>query len=754
MPTLATASPRLRPLISDRRLSARSLILLAFVLLALPYAFAAPVFEKSDEVMHFAFLHHLANGGGLPVQTPAAKEAPWAQEGSQPPLYYALAALIIRPFDTTDFDAQRMPNASPLYDPYAPGNKNVLIITPEKRAFAYRNTTLAAIALRLLGILPGCVTVWLAFGIAHMVTRDRRTATVAMSLTAFNPMFLTVTTAVSNDGLLIALTTSALCVLLRALAEGVTWQRAAAFGILVGLASLTKVSGGLLLPLASALLFAPSRRADRLTVLAATAGPWLLIAGWWYARNLALYGDPTGTTMMAAIAHPRSISLGEALAEFEGLRLSYLAVFGHFNVPADGLVYLAFDATLIACVIGLIAHLIRRGRRLSVERGWMPGVLWAYVALTYAALIRWTMMTPASQGRLLFPCIAAISTLMAIGLCELAGARFVIGNRVIAPLVALPAAICGGLLALAAIAPFRYVIPAYTPPYLTALPDDMTPAQQRFGAFAEVVGYRMEPTYVRPGEKVLVGVAMRAWRATPNNYSLVVNLLGRDNRPLARFDTFTGNGLLPSSQWRPGEMWRDTVAFIVPQDAAAPATLRVQFALYNRGSGHIIPSYDGRGQPGAPVFDGATLLPAQAEQTAQGAPLAALDDVASLLAADFPAMATAGQPLTVTLTWRTLRPTPEAYTTFVHLVDRDGALQAQGDAPPLGGQFPTTRWQPGITFDDAYVVHLPAGLKAGRYRLVVGLYQADSQKRLAAFDSHGERLKDDSIHLGQVIIRP
>ncbi|PJF48179.1 MAG: phospholipid carrier-dependent glycosyltransferase, partial [Chloroflexi bacterium] len=670
--------------------------------------------------------------------------------------------LVVRLFDTRDFDAQRLPNASPLYDPYAPGNKNVLIITPEKRAFAYRGTTLAAVALRLLGILPGCVTVWLAFGIAHLATGDRRVAAVAMALTAFNPMFLTVTTAVSNDGLLITLTTAALYVLMQALAQGVTLQRAFVFGVLAGLASLAKLSGALLLPLASAMLVAPRPEHGAATsrphwskLIAAVAMLWLLIAGWWYIRNVLLYGEPTGTAMMAAIAHPRRISFLEALAEFEGLRLSYLAVFGHFNVPADGLAYQAFDIFLLACLAGLILHLARRRRSMSAAYWLRVGALAAYPMLTYAALVRWTMMTPASQGRLLFPAIAALSTLMALGLVELAQTTFIIRRHHVAPFAALPAASCIGLFILAAISPFRYVIPAYMPPLVDDLPEGMTPARQRFDAFAEVVGYGVQPQAVYPGDKVRVSVVMRARQPTAFDYLLVVSLLGRDNRPLARFDTFTGGGLLPSSQWRADQMWRDDVDLIVPEDAEAPATLRVQFALYDRGSGDIIPSYDDQGNPGAPVFDGATLLPvASSDKADNSAWIAALGDIGLLQAARFAPSATAGQPLTVTLTWRTLRPTRDAYTTFVHLVDERGTLRAQGDAPPLDGQFPTTRWRAGVTFDDSYPVLLPAELPPGRYRLFVGLYHAADLTRLPAFDRGGKRLPDDSIYLGEVRVVP
>ena len=42
-------------------------VLLAFAVLAGAYSLATPVFEGPDEIWHFAFASHLADGGGLPV---------------------------------------------------------------------------------------------------------------------------------------------------------------------------------------------------------------------------------------------------------------------------------------------------------------------------------------------------------------------------------------------------------------------------------------------------------------------------------------------------------------------------------------------------------------------------------------------------------------------------------------------------------------------------------------------------------------
>ena len=78
-------------------------ILGAYLILATIYNVIVPPFEAPDEHNHFFYVKHLADGNSLPVQDPE-RIGPWAQEGSQPPLYYALAALLIRGIDTDDID--------------------------------------------------------------------------------------------------------------------------------------------------------------------------------------------------------------------------------------------------------------------------------------------------------------------------------------------------------------------------------------------------------------------------------------------------------------------------------------------------------------------------------------------------------------------------------------------------------------------------------------------------------------------------
>lgn len=775
---------------------ARLSIAVAFVALGVIYSFATPIFEKNDEESHAWFAWHLANGGDLPVQVPGLPESPLQREGSQPPLYYWMAAAVMGRFDLSDFWIQQQPNQSPSFSPYAPSNKNLLLITPQKRAFNYEKTTLATVVLRLLGIIPGLLTIWFVYPIAYAVTRNDWTALLAMGLTAFNPMLIQVMTALGNDGLVIALATLSLHVIVRAVTadaneNGFSPARVAAIGILIGLASLSKVSGLLLLPIAAAAilgraLLQPARASFGRRAAAVfgqgmgVLGLWALIAGWWYWRNVQLYGDFTGTSIMAQMMTPRDITLTEALSEWQGFKMSYIAMFGQFAAPADDIVYAGFDALLIASGAGLLVWLAQTIWRLrqpasaphpAAQRLQTLGVglLALHVVLLLVSVLRWTMMTPASHGRLIFPGIAAVSTLMAIGVTQLGAlASRLMRARLRARSASLPTGISisallviAPLFVVAAIAPFRYIWPAYEPPLVTQPPADLIPAQQRMGNLAEVLGYRMQPAWAQPGDKVRVTVAMRALRAERDNYSLVVKLYGRDAALLARFDTFTGKGLWPSMLWRPGDTFLDEVELSVPVTATAPAVLRAQFELYNHGSGDIQASVDAQGRPGAPLYDGSTLLPVERATPSPADAIAGFGDLALLKQFSFSSSEMrAGQPLTLSLEWVARGQADRDLTIFAHLLDEAGQVVAQHDKPPLDGQFPTTRWQAGVPFTDQHVFQVPAELAPGAYRVALGFYDAASGARLpvvagGAADQAGRawRVSADHVLLGDLTAR-
>lgn len=87
-----------------------------------------------------------------------------------------------------------------------------------------------------------------------------------------------------------------------------------------------------------------------------------------------------------------------------------------------------------------------------------------------------------------------------------------------------------------------------------------------------------------------------------------------------------------------------------------------------------------------------------------------------------PATLAPGETAEITLYWQPLKRLDADYTTFVHLVDADGARLAQSDHRPGGVYYPTSLWKRGEVLIDRHMLALPADLGPGPYSIVVGLY--------------------------------
>lgn len=105
--------------------------------------------------------------------------------------------------------------------------------------------------------------------------------------------------------------------------------------------------------------------------------------------------------------------------------------------------------------------------------------------------------------------------------------------------------------------------------------------------------------------------------------------------------------------------------------------------------------------------------------------------------------------LQVTLVWQVETPPQANYTAFLHLVDSQGQIISQSDAPPAGG-YATGQWAPGEVIFDAHLLSLPENLPGGAYTLVAGLYDALSGQRLWAIDGTGQALPGNAAEITKV----
>ncbi len=711
-------------------------LLLAFAILAALYAWATPIFEASDELWHFGLVAHLAKTGELPVQDPAVI-TPWRQEGSQPPLYYALAALIARPFDLSDMDDQRQPNPHAKAGvPLAADNKNLVLHAAPHPPL--RGTAAAVYAVRAFSILLGVVTVAAVYASARVLLPERpAVALLAAGLTAFNPMFLFITASVNNDNLVTALNSVIIWqALLMIRKNKLTLRRSLLISGLLALAALSKLSGLVLIPaVALAGLWIAWRARDwrgLLTLAALMIGAWGLLAGWWYWRNIQLYGELFGTARMVAVAGPRlePFTPGTLLAEFQGFRISFWGLFGGVNVLAPEAFYILMDAVTALALIGLGRYAWRR-------RGDWPALIpLAFLGVIIAGgmlgVIQWTAQTYASQGRLLFPFMAAISPLLALGLRSLP----VRGWR----LPARPAVI--GLAALAALMPFIAIAPAYAPvPVVDGLPAEASPVYAQFGEAVTLIGYRAEPRRYEPGERVPVTLYWQAAAQTGRDLSLYVHAVLDDGTVIGKVDTYPGGGRLRTSTWQPGAIYADTYAVPIDADATGRSALRISVGWWHYPTETLIPAVDAEGNPLESVMLGAGGF------VAPGAAFDPPDDLTPAEAAFGGVIALEGYRLeedTLTLLWRATGTPRAAYTVFVQVVDAAGAIAGQGDAPP---ELPTAFWRRGERYTTTHTLHYPETPAPGEYTVLVGWYAPEDFARL-------ETPRDDNAHPLLTLTRP
>ncbi len=94
-----------------------------------------------------------------------------------------------------------------------------------------------------------------------------------------------------------------------------------------------------------------------------------------------------------------------------------------------------------------------------------------------------------------------------------------------------------------------------------------------------------------------------------------------------------------------------------------------------------------------------------------------------------------GEVLELTLYWQSITATEKDWSVFVHLQDSVGTMVAQRDTYPGMGLMPTSGMQPGRTFADRYVLHVPATAYAPtELRLNIGLYDYSTGQRLRNTD--------------------
>ncbi|GAB4438054.1 MAG: hypothetical protein Fur0044_34850 [Anaerolineae bacterium] len=752
-----------------------------FVVLGLGYSVLTPVFENSDETLHYPYVKHLADGQGLPLAVPNQL---WNQEGTQPPLYYAIVAASTFWLDTDNMLDLLQRNPHWLFSDVRlliNDNQNLVLHGPLD-AFPYRRAALAVHIGRGWSLLFGLLTVIGAFLLAsRLFPHHLSLAVTATALTALNPQFLRVSATVSNDSLSAALTTWAVLAAFKFTEPG-EWRigewrmkrhpfiRPFAdspflpflLGLLTGLAILTKLSSLSTLFLVAFIIFwrlfflsenheAPLQNMLRWWLIMGVVV--VALTGWWFWRNYNLYGEWFVTETHLNLAGRSHLSLAEIWSLRAEAERAFWATFGWGQIrPPEWVYTLLFVFSRVGLVglgLALLGKLVQGDKstplplKLSAVNFEViiPLLLWA--ALNLALYLRWLMeVGSVSHTRLVFPAIAAISLLLALGWHTLLPRRLAVwfSGAVILAFLWLNIYSLGWL-----------IYPAFRPNEQTGQP--VNKLDLTFLDSLKLVSGQVDsaPTGLNPpatatqGDVILIDALWQTAATPDKNYSVAAVLLAPDGRVLARRETYPGLGLRPTRYLQPGDSFLDTYPLKLEADVTEPLVARAAVNLFDFESDSRagFPALDAGGSEVTPIVGEIKITPktwpkyepTHAVQVNFAAAIA-------LVGYDFTTPAEGTAQGTITLYWRSLAPVSENYVVFVHLLDEHGETIGQADGPPTANSYPTRWWSPGETIADTRTLPSALGLVALR----LGLYDLASGQRLPITESNLPQ-QDNSVEI-------
>ena len=719
------------------------LILVVYLLITSGYNLLNPLFEAPDEHHHYFTAQYIAENGRLPIASISDK---WLrQEAAQPPLYYLIGALLIAPIDTSDSREQIWfnPHAN-IGDPVALSNLNWVVHTSQE-TWPWAGYALAAHLLRGFSTLLGLGTLLSLYGSGRLLwSHQPENALLGTALAACLPQFNFLHGSITNDALIIMLSSATIWQLLRLWLTGISQGRLVWLGITVGLAALTKNAGVLLLIYAAAVLLllwlrdhyqmgqASTDFRKLFTNLTLYFVPALLLVVWLWRRNSLLYGDFTAANQFIAFAGgDRAYSLWQVLGESGGLWPSLIAIFGWFNLRPPDWVYWVWNGLALIALAGVLKQIMKprskflegeQPQRLSLSQPWLVA---AWVAVwffcVYAGLAAFIMRTEAAQGRLLLPALLPLVLGLVYGLSRFRSRLIYIFLSLLALLTTLYCL-------------FFVIVPAYAlPPTINRLPPTAVSLNMAVGQDIELVGVDIETKTAVPGDTIWLTLYWQSNRVPTEDVRFVLELLGQNLEPVVQLDSYHGRGLYPAGLWSPGMIIADRFPVRLETTAVAPT---------------LAAGYAGLAGEKERVFVGNVALKPAVWPEASEPTLVQLGDGIELTAVNLTtANAQPGETIQLDVQWHVLNAPQQTLTTLFHLGETGQPPLAVGDSQPLAGYYPTHLWQAAEVINDRYRLTIPVDLPDGRYPLWLGMYDSGNMTRLPMV-AEGIRQPNDVYQVG------
>jgi hypothetical protein len=262
------------------------------------------------------------------------------------------------------------------------------------------------------------------------------------------------------------------------------------------------------------------------------------------------------------------------------------------------------------------------------------------------------------------------------------------------------------------------------------------------GSPVQLMGYALTEDTVRPGVPLTVTLYWQALAPTVDRNSIFVHLVNSIGALSAQHDRSPSLGDIPTSQWKPGDVYADAHRLELSETAYAPDDALVQVGLY-RPNGMRLVARDAKGQSLGDAVQLASLklLPRPGD----------LPNPVRVNFGDKVALAgynvntrviRPGGTISVTLYWQALAPMQLDYSVFMHLTSTNGEISVKNDSLPYTSPKRTQRWTVGQVMKEVRALVIPDYVLPGLYAIDMGIFSMDTGDRLPLVTPDGHDISE------------
>jgi len=686
-----------------------------FVVLALSVSIITPAFESQDEDAHFRFIQYLWMKRSLPA-IQFSQDVSGTQAYHQPPLYYLVAlstAAMTSAELTLPSELTMNPSTTSNLSSLEGLNKNLFLHTSDDE-FPFAGLPRAVHAARLSSLLWSIANAFVLMELSKLIFDSPEKVLAFTALTIFVPGFVFISGVLNNDNAVSLAGSLILWLVWRLMGTPEDRRLWAILGFVFSVAILSKINAVVfLLPIVLVAILAVKRSAPLRVLLwnmAIFGGVFLLLSGWWFVRNIMLYGTLSPFNLYTEVfGEGISFSFQQSWNSLGWLWQTFWGRFGTGTVPMPSFVYFTFGIVVLVSLIGWLWRLVRFPHS-QLDTRWLV-LLAPVLALLVLVLYNAGINTTGAQGRYLYPVLGGIMALVLGGLLALTPVRY---HKHVCYAIATIMPI------LSAVAIFVWLPSAYILPkrYATfAPPTDFRQLDFRLTDSIKLHGYTASTTRAISGESLTVTLYWEALKPIEANHVVFLQLVDEQSTKVAQRQTISGLGMYQPTRWKVGEVIADAIPLTIDAKATAPREYTIIGGMLDEKSGERLPMTRSDYKLGEVM-----LVPRQM--------LSALPQASHPLTAQFDQgvrlRGCALKESALTLYWQASQSVNQNYKVFIHLWDANDQFLTGLDHTPMQGRFPTRHWLEGDWIQDE--VALPDRARVAR--ITVGLYAEETQQRL------------------------